>query len=307
MNQKTNFEKCKSFLKSFTPYQIGYLATVLVLAMVFTIFFPEMMLESTGGTFLIACSVINVIANPVCELLIAKQSKWNFIVDLVFIEGTYVALALALGWYTLAMTCIFFWIPIDIISFIRWSKYPDAQDENLTQVKSLGWKKGILVMAGVVVFSLVAGSITMNIPGAESSYLEAFASAMGMVNGVLLLMRYSEQWYAWFATLVMYTILYTVSGSYIMLITVAAMFVPQWQTNTPIFCMFPLLYRLYFRNALVIACWGSSSSSSCGIFSAGRWFSPCCRITARRTASMSFAGSTFLGQRSTQAKQLRHR
>ena len=44
MNQKTNFEKCKSFLKSFTPYQIGYLATVLVLAMVFTIFFPEMML-----------------------------------------------------------------------------------------------------------------------------------------------------------------------------------------------------------------------------------------------------------------------
>ena len=97
----------QKFFHSFTPYQIGYLATVLVLAAVVTIFFPEMMLESTGGVFLITCSVINVIANPVCELLIAKQSKWNFIVDLVFIEGTYVALALALGWYTLAMTCIF--------------------------------------------------------------------------------------------------------------------------------------------------------------------------------------------------------
>ena len=225
MNQKTNFEKCKSFLKSFTPYQIGYLATVLVLAIVFTIFFPEMMLESTGGTFLIACSVINVIANPVCELLIAKQSKWNFIVDLVFIEGTYVALALALGWYTLAMTCIFFWIPIDIISFIRWSKYPDAQDENLTQVQSLGWKKGILVMAGVVVFSLVAGSITMNIPGAESSYLEAFASAMGMVNGVLLLMRYSEQWYAWFITTALYIIMDISAGAYGLLIDDFAMLV----------------------------------------------------------------------------------
>lgn len=179
MDRKTKLEKCKSFFHSFTPYQIGYLATVLVLAAVVTFFFPEMMLESTGGVFLITCSVINVIANPVCELLIAKQSKWNFIVDLVFIEGTYVALALALGWYTLAMTCIFFWIPIDIISFVRWSKYPDAQDENVTQVKSLGWKKAILVMALVIAFSLVAGSITMNIPGAESSYLEAFASAMG--------------------------------------------------------------------------------------------------------------------------------
>ena len=52
---------------------------------------------------------------------------------------------------------------------------------------------------------------TMNIPGAESSYLEAFASAMGMVNGVLLLMRYSEQWYAWFITTALYIIclLYT--------------------------------------------------------------------------------------------------
>ena len=120
--------------------------------------------------------------------------KSSFLENVTAVSLLDMALALALGWYTLAMTCIFFWIPIDIISFIRWSKYPDAQDENLTQVKSLGWKKGILVMAGVVVFSLVAGSITMNIPGAESSYLEAFASAMGMVNGVLLLMRYSEQW-----------------------------------------------------------------------------------------------------------------
>ena len=141
MDRKTKLEKCKSFFHSFTPYQIGYLATVLVLAAVVTIFFPEMMLESTGGVFLITCSVINVIANPVCELLIAKQSKWNFIVDLVFIEGTYVALALALGWYTLAMTCIFFWIPIDIISFVRtviqhltgtFSLFPEAVHRDLS-------------------------------------------------------------------------------------------------------------------------------------------------------------------------------
>ena len=225
MSPKTNFEKCKSFLKSFPPYQIGYLVTVLVLAAVVTIFFPEMMLESTGGVLLIACSVINVIANPVCELLIAKQSKWNFIVDLVFIEGTYVILALALGWYTLAVTCIFFWIPIDIVSFIRWRKYPDAKDENLTQVKSLGWKKGILVMALVIAFSLVAGSITMNIPGAESSYLEAFASAIGMVNGVLLLLRYSEQWYAWFITTILYIIMDISAGAYGLLIDDFAMLV----------------------------------------------------------------------------------
>lgn len=80
-------------------------------------------------------------------------------------------------------------------------------------------------MAGVVVFSLVAGSITMNIPGAESSYLEAFASAMGMVNGVLLLMRYSEQWYAWFITTALYIIMDISAGAYGLLIDEFAMLV----------------------------------------------------------------------------------
>ena len=46
-----------------------------------------------------------------------------------------------------------------------------------------------------------------------------------IANGILLLLRYTEQWYAWFVTLLLYTALYIISGSYIMLITVAAMLV----------------------------------------------------------------------------------
>ena len=74
-------------LKSFTPYQITYLVTVFVLVALFAILLPEEMLE-TDNTFVIVCSVIAVLANPVCELLIAKQSKWNFIVSILFIEIT---------------------------------------------------------------------------------------------------------------------------------------------------------------------------------------------------------------------------
>ena len=80
-------------------------------------------------------------------------------------------------------------------------------------------------MALVIAFSLVAGSITMNIPGAESSYLEAFASAIGMVNGVLLLLRYSEQWYAWFITTILYFIMDISAGAYGLLIDDFAMLV----------------------------------------------------------------------------------
>lgn len=217
--------KTKSFLRSFTPYQIGYLVTVLLLTTAFAILFPELMLEDVSNQFVLACSVIAVLANPVCELMISKQSKLNFVVDLLFIEIPELVICLAMGWYTIAIITVVFWIPIDIFSYLRWSRYPDREAEELTVVKRLSWKQDLLVIAAIVAFSVVAGYFIGQIPGAESSYLDALASACGMANGVLLLLRYTEQWYAWTLTLVLYAILYTISGAYIMLITVAAMLV----------------------------------------------------------------------------------
>ncbi len=46
-----------------------------------------------------------------------------------------------------------------------------------------------------------------------------------MANGILLLVRYNEQWYAWGLTLILDAVLYIYTGSYIMLITVAAMMI----------------------------------------------------------------------------------
>ena len=88
--------KLKEFFKSFTPYQITYLASVFVLVLLFVILLPEEMLE-VDNTFVIVCSVIAVLANPVCELLIAKQSKWNFIVSILFIEITESVLYFSIG------------------------------------------------------------------------------------------------------------------------------------------------------------------------------------------------------------------
>lgn len=215
----------KSFFKSFTPYQIGYLATVLTLTILFIIFLPDMMLDDMSNTFVVVCSVIAVLANPLCELLISKQSKLNFVVDILFIEVPELVLCLALGWYTIAIVTIAFWVPVDIVSYIYWTKHPDLVKEEETAVKGLSWKMDILVVIGLIVISFIVGSLIGLIPGASDSYLDALSAAFGMSNGILLLLRYREQWFAWFITLILYAILYTTSGSYIMLITVAAMMV----------------------------------------------------------------------------------
>lgn len=215
----------KKFLKSFTPYQIGYLLVVFLLTALFIIFLPDLMLDDMSNTLVVVCSVVATLANPLCELLISKQSKWNFMVDIFFIELPELVICLAMGWYTIAIVTMFFWIPIDIFSFRQWTRHPDSQEEELTVVKRLSWKQGALAVLAILAFGFGVGYLISMLPGAADSYLDALSAAFGMANGILLLLRYSEQWYAWFITLVLYAALYISSGTYIMLITVAAMLV----------------------------------------------------------------------------------
>ena len=219
-----------SFLKSFTPYQTIYLAAVVIITAVCVIFFPDLMLstadaDSMQGIALVVCAIISTISNPLCELLISKQSKWNFVVDFFLIEIPELVICLAFGWYAVALTVVCFWMPIDVISFIRWNKHPDNEDENLTVVKRMKPMQTALTVIGIVVFGLVVGKLLQFVPGASDTYLDAFASGVGMANGILLLLRFSEQWLAWLITTIIYLFMDISSGMYILLITEIAMLV----------------------------------------------------------------------------------
>lgn len=217
------FPNIVRFFRSFTKPEAIYLSFVVLLAVGMAAFFPELMLQSTASPLLIFCSVMNVIANPLVETMNAKQFRGNFLIDIFAIELTYVILAWTLGWYTLMISCIVFWIPIDILSYIRWSRNIDRDDENVTAVKRLTWKASLLLLLFVVAFSAVMGTIMTHIPGSEDSYLEALATATGMVNGVLLMLRYSEQWYVWLITTALYLAMDIRSGAYGLMIDDIAM------------------------------------------------------------------------------------
>lgn len=219
-------ESFKSFIKSFTPYQTIYLVAVVLLTVVLLVFFPEVSLGDYGEKIaLIVCAVISTISNPLCELLISKQSKWNFVVDFFLIEVPELVICFHFGWYAVAVTVLCFWMPIDVISFIRWTKHPDLEDGNITQVKRLKPMQSALCVVAIVVFGLVVGKLLTLIPGASDTYLDAFASAVGIANGVLLLLRYSEQWLAWLITTILYLFMDISSGLYILLVTEIAMLV----------------------------------------------------------------------------------
>ncbi|MBS7262018.1 MAG: nicotinamide riboside transporter PnuC [Eubacteriales bacterium] len=223
----------------FTTYEKIWFFSILILAVVFAFLFPEEDVNGVNGALIMALYLADIFLNILCELLISKQSKWNFIVSL-FVEITEIVtlIVLASRFATMATT-LFFWIPIDIVSFINWHRHPDRQKEELTQVRKLsGWAE-VGVIAAIIVWTVGVGYLltTLDVEtdlfgGNETieiivCYLDACASAVGMANGLFILFRFREQWIAWYICAALETVINILSGQYVLLILKAGYF-----TNT---------------------------------------------------------------------------
>ncbi|MCR5720111.1 MAG: DUF819 family protein, partial [Lachnospiraceae bacterium] len=145
------------FAKHFTAYEQIWFVAVLVIAALFSLIFPEESANGVNGLVIMALYLLDTFLNIQCELLISKQSKWNFIVS-VFVELTEIVICLVLMYrFATLVSTLFFWLPCDIISFINWHKHPDRKEEELTEVRTLkGWQE-VLIIAGIVVWTVCVG------------------------------------------------------------------------------------------------------------------------------------------------------
>lgn len=237
---KTSFmEKLKNLWFYFTTYEKIWFFSILILSFIFAFIFPEEDVNGVNGKLIMGLYLADTFLNILCELLISKQSKWNFIVS-VFVEITEIIICIVLSYRFATMaTTLFFWLPIDIISFINWHKHPDKKDDDLTKVRKLSGLAEILVISGIVIWTVVVGYILTRIDigtdlfgGNEIletivCYLDACVSAVGIANGVFILLRYREQWIAWYISSILETIINILSGQYVLLVLKAG-----YLTNT---------------------------------------------------------------------------
>jgi nicotinamide mononucleotide transporter len=237
---KTNFKtKLKNLWDYFTTYEKTWFFGIIVLAFIFAFIFPEEDANGVKGIVIMALYLLDTLFNITCELLISKQSKWNFIVSLlVEITEIIICIVLAYRFATMATT-LFFWIPIDIISFINWNKHPDKKYDELTQVRKLkGWQE-IAVISGIVIWTVVVGYLLTLIDlGTDFfngnrtleivvCYFDACVSAVGIANGLFILFRYREQWIAWYIASILEAVINILSGQYVLLVLKAG-----YLTNT---------------------------------------------------------------------------
>lgn len=216
--------------KSFTTYEKVWFITITILASVFAVLFPEEDINGVNGTVIMGLYLLDTLLNILCELLISKQSKWNFIVS-VFVELTEIAICIVLAYRFATMaTTLFFWLPCDIISFINWNKHPDKEQDELTQVRTLTGKQEALVIIAIFVWTAVIGYLLTLIDlgtdlfnGNKTlevlvCYLDACVSAVGVANGLFILFRFREQWIAWFIDAILESVINILSGQYVLLI-----------------------------------------------------------------------------------------
>ena len=232
-------EKLKNLWSYFSLYERIWFISILILSVIMAILFPEEDINGINGRLIMGFYLLNIASNVLCELLISKQSKWNFIVSLVVeVTEIIIPILLASRFATMATT-VFFWIPIDIISFINWNKHRDRENAELTKVRKLnGWLKAVIIIAiavwtigvGYLISELdistdfFKGNITLE---TAVCYLDACASALGICNGVFIFLRIREQWLAWFVASVIETLINILSGQYVLLVLKAGYF-----TNT---------------------------------------------------------------------------
>lgn len=218
------------FGQVFTTYEKSWFMSIMVLATIFSVLFPEESANGVNGVVIMLLYLLDTFLNILCELLISKQSRYNFLVS-ILVEICEIAICVVLMYrFATMVTTLFFWLPIDILSYINWSKHKDEQEDELTTVRRLkGWQE-VLILIAIVVWTVVFGyflsglDIHTDFFGGNKSletaiaYIDACASAVGVANGLFIFFRFREQWVAWYICAALEAIINIMSGQYVLLI-----------------------------------------------------------------------------------------
>ena len=217
------------FAKQFTTYEKSWFISIMVLATIFSVVFPEESANGVNGIIIMLLYLLDTFLNILCELLISKQSRYNFLVS-VLVEIVEIVMCIVLMYRFATMaTTLFFWLPIDIISYINWSKHKDDEENELTVVRKLRGYQEVLVIIGIIVWTFVIGYLISGLNIATDFYnnelletfiiyIDACASAVGIANGLFIFFRLQEQWIAWYICAFLEAVINIISGQYVLLV-----------------------------------------------------------------------------------------
>lgn len=159
-------------------------------------------------TWLTVINFISAVCGVFCIFFCAKANISNFIFGLV---NTVVYIIYLAYWHIYGTMCleIFVYFPINIISWIAWTKHRDTVDKKLTKAKRLTWWQDIIVLGVTAISTVIYHAILVKV-GGEVAWLDAATVAIGIIATVLEMLRYREQYVLWLVTDVIAVAMYIV-------------------------------------------------------------------------------------------------
>ncbi len=153
-----------------------------------------------GGNpaWLTVVNFVSAICGVFCVFFCAKASISNFAFACV---NTVVYIIYLWYWHIYGTMCLelFFYMPMNIISWVFWAKHRDEQESYLTKSKRLTWWQLVIVLVIVTIGTIGYHEILVRV-GGEVAWLDAMTLSIGIIAVVMELLRYSEQYILWIIT-----------------------------------------------------------------------------------------------------------
>lgn len=148
--------------------------------------------------WLTVINFISAVCGVICIFFTAKANISNFVFATVNTVVYAIYLVYWHIWGTAALE-IFFYLPMNFISWYYWAKHRDLEITQKTKARRMNMPQNLLCAALIIASACVYHMILVRL-GGEVAWFDAFTLSIGIVATILELLRYREQYVWWIIT-----------------------------------------------------------------------------------------------------------
>lgn len=195
MDRLANLKKSFKDMKWYEWLMAAIMVAIAAYAMISAFVDPS---SSSNPPWLTVLNFISAVCGVVCIFFCAKANISNFAFGLVNTVVYAVYLAYWHIWGTMCLE-IFFYFPINILSWIVWARHRDIYENEKTMAKKLTARQDIFVGVLVIASTVVYHAILVRV-GGNVAWLDAATVAIGIIATILEMLRFREQYVLWLIT-----------------------------------------------------------------------------------------------------------
>lgn len=195
MDRLANLKKSFKDMKWYEWLMAAIMVAIAAYAMISAFVDPS---SSSNPPWLTVLNFISAVCGVVCIFFCAKANISNFAFGLVNTVVYAIYLAYWHIWGTMCLE-IFFYFPINILSWIVWARHRDIYENEKTMVKKLTARQDVFVGVLVIASTVVYHAILVRV-GGNVAWLDAATVAIGIIATILEMLRFREQYVLWLIT-----------------------------------------------------------------------------------------------------------